>query len=204
MANEAMLKELNDNYQNALGSFAKSDFSYVTGKDSARGRMLGMFTIEYWKREDLWKTGTIVWGYAYRNLMTDLHNPERAYSSWVLFSPSREFAENPQLYTEVLARLTALEKEKARNRKLHELKLALFAELSEPKFLEIPEPYAGGHLVYCSMVYVRYEHIYDFRLGFLPVIISPSVSKEVMYLPERYWTEAFRNEYYHNEAAAKK
>jgi len=196
MINEVMLKTLNEKYQTVAFTFEKKDYLFLEGKDTARGRMLGFLTADYWKREQLWKTGTIVWGYVFKMILTPSNDPSRAYSSWVLFSPSKQFVETPELYFEILGRLNFLETEKPKNSKIRKLKTAMYEDLSEPEYLEIPEPYANGNLVYLSTVYVRPQHVFDLHLGYIPLMISPLVTKEVMYLPEKYWTDEFRSEYY--------
>ncbi len=57
------LEELNDHFRNASLTFEATDWKYLAGKDTPRGRMLGFLTSEYYRREKLWQTGTIVWAW---------------------------------------------------------------------------------------------------------------------------------------------
>lgn len=196
MITKAMLKTMNEKYRVAAFTFEKRDYQFLEGKDTPRGRMLGFMTSEYWKREQLWKTGTIVWGYVFKIILASNNEVHRVYPSWVLFSPSEQFTITPELYLEILGKLNTLENEKPKAKNIRQLKTALFDNLSEPQYFEIPEPYACGKIVFLSMIYVRPNHVYDLHLGYVPLMISPMVSKEVMYLPEKYWTEEFKNEYY--------
>jgi hypothetical protein len=115
---------------------------------------------------------------------------------WVLFSPAKEFADDPNLYVSVLNALQAIELPKRPSNELRRLHTMLNAELSEPKYYLIPEPYAQGHLVYLSMAYHRPWHNNNMKLGINPFIIGSLISKEILYLPTKYWDETFKKAYF--------
>jgi hypothetical protein len=197
MIERKILDDLNDHFQQMALSFSKEDWTYLAGKDTPRGRMLGFLTPEYYKREKLWETGIIVWGFAFKTFMDNAVTAgDRVYPSWVLFSPVQAFCDDPTLYYAVQEKLLKALEGKPKGKAQKQLKIALEGELSEPQYMEIPVEYTEGKLVYLSMVYVRPTHFPDFHLGFVPLIINKLITAEVMYVPDRYWTDAFKAIYY--------
>ncbi|MFA5481159.1 MAG: hypothetical protein WC282_02075 [Bacilli bacterium] len=195
MFQESILKNLSASFDAERTKFTKKDVAFIAGKDSFKGKMLGFLTFDYYRREKLIREGNLVYGYAYRAWTNEV-TYTKPYPIWVLFSPAKEFVENPSLYGDVLRALQAIEKPKHRHAKIYHLYTMLNAELSEPKYVLIPEPYAQGHLVYLSMVYLRPSHHANLCLGVNPFLIAPNVSKEILLLPSKYWTEEFKKEYF--------
>jgi len=195
MFDRKALDNLQNNFVEKRLSFKKNDIAYIAGKDTFKGKMLGFLTMDYYRREKLIAGGDIVYGYLFRTWTNEI-TYTRPYPLWVLFSPAKEFADNPELYVDILKSLQAIELPKRGPKDLRTLHTMLNAELSEPRYYLIPEPYARGRLVYLSMLYLRPVHNSNLRLGINPFIIAPSISKEILYLPARLWTEEFKKRYY--------
>jgi hypothetical protein len=164
--------------------FDKTYFQHLSGKDTTRGRMLGFMSKEYWVREKLWKTGRFVWAYSFKTYSDRLHD-DRPYASWVLFSLANEINEKPDILIDVYQKLEQFIQSKKISRKERKLMIALTGKYSEPKYLQIPEIYTKGKLVYLSMVYVFPQHFQKFTLGLHPIIVNYNLTREVMYVPEK-------------------
>lgn len=195
MFNGQLLLKLAENFNSQRLSFKKEDISFIAGKDTFKGKMLGFLTRDYYRREKLIKEGNLIYGYAFRTWTNEI-TFTKPYPVWFLFSPAPEFLEKPMLYMEILTSLQAIELPKHGNNELRKLFTILNAELSEPKYYLVPEPYAQGHLVYLSMMYLRPSHNNNFRLGVNPLIVAPTISKEILLLPTKYWTDEFKKIYY--------
>jgi hypothetical protein len=195
MFNGQILANLQENFEKRRLSFKKEDIAYIAGKDTFKGKMLGFLTTDYYRREKLIRGGEIIYGYIYRTWTNEI-TFTKPYPTWVLFSPSKEFVNNPNLYVEILTALQAIELPKRGENELRKLHTMLNAELSEPRYMVIPEPYAQGHLVYLSMAYLRPHHNSNLRLGINPFLIAPAISKEILHLPTKYWTEEFKKIYH--------
>ncbi|MDY0345692.1 MAG: hypothetical protein WCR77_03155 [Bacilli bacterium] len=195
MFDAKLQKDLTDYYLEKKLSFKKEDIAYIAGKDTFKGKMLGFLTTDYYRREKLIRGGQLIYGYVYRTWTNEV-TYTRPYPMWILFSPAQEFIDNPDLYSLVLTALQAIELPKRGQSELRKLHTMLNAELSEPKYVLIPEPYAQGHLVYLSMTYHRPWHNNNLKLGINPFIIGLSISKEILYLPTKYWNESFKKTYF--------
>lgn len=195
MFERKILTNLTAYYAEKRLSFKKNDIAFIAGKDTFKGKMLGFLTADYYRRSKLIMEGNIIYGYVYRTWTNEV-TYTRPYPTWVLFSPAKEFIDNPQLYATISTNLQAIELPKHPTAELRKLHTMLNAELSEPKYVMIPEPYAQGHLVYLSMVYLRTSHNNNLRLGINPFIIAPTISKEILYVPTMYWTEEFKKTYH--------
>ncbi len=176
MDHKARLDSLIEKLSENRTIWTEADYKRLTGKDSFSGRMLGFLTRGYRERDRLWKSGRIVWGYVYRTYTDrDFNHP---YLAWVLFSPQSIFEGEPELYEAVLERLTPL-MEGTSSDKDRKLKNALDNPVTEAKYYQLPEPYAGGKLIYISTTYVFPDFIKEMSLGVQPLLIEPGITKEV-------------------------
>lgn len=195
MFNDVILENLRERFAESRQSFKKEDVAYIGGKDTFNGKMLGFLTAEYYRRERLIREGSLIYGYVFRTWTNEV-TFTKPFPTWILFSPSKEFVSKPGLYIEILKALQAIQLPKRGLPELRKLHKMLNAELSEPKYYLIPEPYAKGHLVYLSMTYLRPRLNNNLCLGINPFIIAPAISKEILYLPTAYWTDEFKKAYH--------
>lgn len=195
MFDAELLGNLEKHFQEKKVLFKKEDFAYIAGKDTFKGKMLGFLTTDYYRREKLIRGGNLIYGYVFRAWTNEV-TFTRPYPMWILFSPSQTFKNDPDLFVSILSALQAIELPKRGQSELRKLFTMLNAELSEPKYFLIPEPYAQGHLVYLSMAYHRPWHNNNLKLGINPFIMGASISREILYLPMKYWDESFKKAYY--------
>jgi len=176
------LKVLNEQLAERRVLWTKDDYRRLSGKNTPAGRLLGFLTPGYRTKEKLWQGGRVIYGYCYKTYTDrDFDHP---YLAWVLFSPMTSFEENPEQYEKVMERLQPLldtEKPGPHERKLFH---ALTNPVTEPKYFPLPEPYADGKLIYVSTMYVYPDPMTPMTLGIIPVIVDPSVSREIMYVPK--------------------
>lgn len=195
MFDAKLLENLSASFAEKKLTFKKEDVAFIAGKDTFKGKMLGFLTTDYYRREKLIRGGDLVYGYVFRTWTNEV-TFTKPYPMWVLFSPAKEFADDPNLYVSVLNAMQAIELPKRPSNELRRLHTMLNAELSEPKYYLIPEPYAQGHLVYLSMAYHRPWHNNNMKLGINPFIIGSLISREILYLPTKYWDETFKKAYF--------
>jgi hypothetical protein len=168
--------------------WTKDDYRRLSGKATARGRMLGFMTRGYYQRERVWQTGRIVYGYAYKTY-TD-RDYDRPYLVWILFSPMSIFESEPQRLVDIYNRLEArLMNAKAAGR-YRRLINALTNPLTEPKYFPIPEEFAEGKLVYVSTLFADPGFHDQTPLGLVPIVMAPEISQEIMLVPERHLAES--------------
>lgn len=168
-------------------NFSKSDFDFLSGKNTVRGKLLGFLTPEYYRREQLWKTGTIFIAYVYK-IFTNNLDTDRPLIGWLLYSPLDKLNQNPSLYIKIYEKLESFLK-KTRVAKFQKLKRTFENPLSEPRFVELPEEVTGGDLVFLSSVYFYPDHFFDYRLGFHFVVAQPAITKELMLVPEKFYPQ---------------
>lgn len=174
-------------------AFDKSDRAFLAGKDSMKGKLLGMFSSAYYHREKLIDNADVVYGYAFRGYEAE-GDREFSYPTWVLFSLSSKFDENPLLLAGAAKELLAY-CERQTKRKKDKLYYATKDDWGEPKYVELPQELTHGSLIFLSMVTVRTGANPHFHLGLNLLLADKKSSKEVLYLPERYWSEDYRNSY---------
>lgn len=188
------LKAISERYAQLKAQFSKEDIAYIANKDTPRGRMLGFLTSDYYRRESLIKEGSIVYGYTIRTYKIE-QTMDRLYASWLLFSPSKTINEQPNILLNILENIERIQEKKTLTSQERQIKNSLTGDLSEPKYLEIPSPYNEGHLVYLQYCEVKPHHTPNLNLGLNFIIIAPAKSKEVIYLPNRYFHDVFKDDY---------
>lgn len=176
-------------------SLRKEEIRHIADKDSPTGRMLGVFTLAYWKRERLIEGGSLVFGYAFKSFQFEGEMRDKVYPSWVLFSPEKAVNENPKVFEGVAAKLGKLVLEEATSKEDKKLKRVLTDNLAVASYIQLDEKYTDGALIYLSIVDVRRSQLPDFRLGYSLLLIGRNISKEVLYLPPAYWSKDYAEAY---------
>ncbi|HML99993.1 MAG TPA: hypothetical protein PKC96_01465 [Bacilli bacterium] len=197
---EELLSSLRADYHEKQIRLTPDEVKFIANKDSRQGKLIGVFTRDYYQREKLIREGEIVYCYTYKTYIPE-GKASRPYPSWCLFSPSKKFESEPLLLEKVAARLLEFaDDESQRGIKNHRLQTMIKGELSEPAYVTLPLELTDNQLVYLQYVSVKEQHIYDFSLGINLLLIHPAASKEAIYLPRRYWTEEYRAFYHHEES----
>lgn len=191
---QKVLQEIRRNFEQKKLFFTDEDHKFNTSRNYWQGMIHGVFTRAYHKRKDLFIRGHIIYGMSIKSYLTG-DAPNHDYSTWVIFSPQIAFEENPLKYYEIADKLNAFLDRKPNNATEQRLKMILEGELSEPQYFELPSDLTNGSLVFLSGCFVRTRHSPSFRLGINLIIIEKTVSKEIVYLPERYFSEDYKKYY---------
>lgn len=180
-----ILVEQREDYAHLLPTLTKQEFSFLAGKDSFHGKCFGFLTRAYYQRSRLLKEGQLVYGYAFK-AWTNTSDSTKTFPSWVIFSPEDTFACDPNLYIGLADKIQSLCDSEIKDKELKKFKALLMEELADPCYVKVPDKYSEGHIVYMSTIYVRPNQLPIFRLGLSIIIMNPNVSKEVLYLPQKY------------------
>ena len=186
---EKLYSDMVFNWDHARKLLSKDEIKRIAGKNNFLGKLIGVFTPSYWKREKLIEMGEVVIGYAFRSFRFEGESSDVVFPSWVLFSPETKANKNPMILEETSFKLAALSESETLSKEDKKLKAILHNNLGAYRYVKIDEKYTNGSLVYLSIVDVRRDLFPDFKLGYSPLLIGPSISKEVLYLPPGYWTE---------------
>lgn len=198
MLDAQLLKDINTKFDEKRITFSKDDRDFNSGRDNRFGRLQGVFTRDYWKRDELFRVGEIFYAYTFKAYVNEM-SFERPYPTWILFSPHHLIQENPNFYRDISSKIREIITKKGKlNRKEKIIKSVFESNYEEPHYLEIPDPYNLGYLCYISICYVKPNHFSDFHPGINLVVAAKTVSKEIVYLPELYWNEEYKNMYYKN------
>lgn len=196
---KALLIEQNEFWLGKRAFLSKEDIAYLGNKKTLRGKMLGFLTSAYYKRTKLIKQGEILYSYVFKEWSNDVGGDDPQHPTWMLFSPSAVFAEHPESLKAVAEKLQGMSVDKQSDKKAKKLKGLLDEPLSDASYFEVPSEYTDGALVHLSIVYVISSLVPCFRLGLNLIIANQSVSKEVLYLPVSYWTDAYEKAYLSHE-----
>lgn len=184
-----LLNEQRSAFKELSKNFLKEDFNFLTNKQGFNQKRIGVFTRNYYKRKKLVQLGTLTYGYVLR--IRDNGSQTNPISTWVLFSPSNEYEKNPAKYEKTLQNIDKILNSPNINKKYKRLKIMLTESLAEPVYFPVPDELSDGDVVYISHVYYWRTKNPNMRPGLMPIFISQNISKEILYLPERYWTDNF-------------
>lgn len=178
------LEKLNTSFHKLVNEMDNKEIRFISGKNTFKGALLGFMEKKYYQREKLIKQGEIIYALTFKTWSNDL-SLIKPYPTWVLFSPEIIFKENPDLYTEYFDRISKLllESKEKRYKKINKI---LNDELGEPQYLQIPPEIVDNHILYVSTIFLRIEQNPTIKLGLNLIIMSPLISKEVIYLPDKY------------------
>jgi hypothetical protein len=191
----AFLEKLNADWLLKRAAFDKSEIAFLSGKDSFRGRLRGFMTRAYYQRTRLIETSEVFYAYVFQSWTNDIEEKGDSYPTWLLFSPEREVNQNPLILKDISAKLFSFKEKAPRDKTEKELQGYLKDYLSDVSFYPLPDVCSLGHFVYLSIVDVPLLRVPNFHLGLNLILASPSVSKEVLYLPKKEWPEEYRKAY---------
>jgi hypothetical protein len=196
-----LIQKDNDAWLLKRATLSKEEISFIGDKDTLRGKICGFMTAPYYKRTNLITSSELAWAYVFKEWSNDTSSNEVRHPTWLLFSPSREIQLDPSPLENISAQLLSIALDKTSDHETKKLFKLIHENLSDAAYYEIPGQYTGGVLCYLSIVYVENRLNPFFRLGYNYILMSPSVSKEVLYLPERFMSEEYKTAYFNGSLA---
>lgn len=190
-----ILSSINESWLSKRVLLSKDEIRHMSDKDSFRGKIHGFLTRAYYKRKDLIVTGEIVYCLAFKSWSNDLSDNAIRYRSWVIFSTSTTLRSNPSLLKKISENILTLMHEENSDKAYSKLIRTLNEPLSDASYLELPKELCEGELAYLSIIYVEKNLNPNFSLGLNLLLVSPSVSQEVLYLPEGNYPHDFLEAY---------
>jgi len=172
-------------------SFLKEDFKYATNKAKFNEKRVGVFTRAYYKRKKLIQLGTLTYGYVFR--IREQNSSSQPTSTWLLFSPQAHFEKNPAIYEKTMQNISKIAESRVVEKKYKRLKIMISEPYAEPSYFPVPAEFCDNNILYISHVYYWKEKNPHFHLGITPIFISQNITKEIIYLPERYWTNELKD-----------
>jgi len=174
--------------------FTKEDLKFISGKDTFKGKLTGFLNKNYYQREKLIRNGELFYGYVFSfwRQSTNWDSPAIFY---ILFSPERKIMENPFIFKKIHENLQVFLENKPQNKKERYLWNLLKNPLADAPFEEIPFSLTDGHVAYFSKLIKKQNFAISFHLGLNLIIANPTISKQILFLPEKYVTENFRKLY---------
>lgn len=196
MTFEALLNELRNNYEVKKMTFDDLAWKYNLGLDYKYGRINDFFRLKAKKRKDLFFKGDIYFGKVigyFDNHLEDEHDA----IGLVLYSFEEYFNFHTEELNDIYQKLTDEVINKKAQKKYRKLGLVLSDLTLETQRFLVPFELANNHTVYLSTFIIRKHHIdqIPFKKSIMPFILSPLDSKEIILLPNRYWTENFLSYY---------
>lgn len=191
-----LLENERKNFKEKQLFLTKEDINFISSKETFKDKLHGFLTVSYHQREKVIRTGELFYGYVFSEWKS---RPDSQPISLILFSPETKIAQNPSIFKKITENLYGFLKISHRNRKDKKLKNLLTEPLANAPFEALPYTITEGHIVYFCKIYRNISFANSFNLGLNLFISNPAVSKQIMYLPERYMTETFKNLYEENK-----
>lgn len=196
MKSEEIILNFEKEFKGKLWTLTLEEKKHLLDRDTPRGRMFGFLTKAYHKRYKLFECGNFAYAYCFKS-WDNSYGSDRPYPIWFLFSPESHFIKNKEELEKIVSRLGKFNKEYVKNRdkKYKKLFTSLNEYLSEPNYMELPLEFTDNHLVYLHCTYLRPNQLPHFNLGYNVVCYSKGISKEVMFIPEVFWTKEYKEVY---------
>ncbi len=188
----ALLENEREEFRKKQLLLTKEEINFISNKETFRDRLHGFLTSAYHKREKVIRTGELFYGYVFSEWNS---RPDSMPISLILFSPERKMAENPIIFKKIVENLNGFLENQQKNKGDKKLKNLLSEPLANAPYEQLPFNLSEGHLVYFCKVYRNISFDYSFNLGLNLFIANPAISKQILFLPERYMTETFKKLY---------
>ena len=150
------------------------------GFKTKKDKILSLFSIRYKPSKKLLNEGVLVYVYIYK-MNYFLHGNSNYYKSWILFSPSLKFEENPTSYRKIAAELEYFLKSK--NKKYKKIIRHLLNKENDFKLLELPFE-IFNEKVFISTIYTKEKVNPSLNLGVNLCLLNRKGSKNIIFLPE--------------------
>ena len=152
---KATIGRVNESWRKLAPTLDKAALKHIGDKEDKNGILLGCFTASYYKRSHLIQGSEVLYAYVFKAFRQDQDESEIRYPTWLLFSPSKEFEADPNLYKPIADQLLALPLSQPKERDLKKLSYAISDNFADAAYLELPPSLTGGKLVYLSIIYCR-------------------------------------------------
>ena len=195
----SLLSTLNSTWLQTRSVLSKEELAHLAYQDSFRHRMIGFMTKAYYQRKKLIQTSEIFYAYVFQEYQYDENQRENGGATWLLFSPSKEVNDNPVVLKKIAANLQQLKTREPINPEEKALKNLLTEPLSEVSYCELIPSLSENEYVFLSIVDIHKELLPSFHLGLNLILTNSSVSKEVLYLPEAYFSSDWKEAYLKGE-----
>lgn len=186
-----LLEKEREEFKKTQLSFTKDDIKFISSKDSFKGKFTGFLTRAYYQRENVIRTGELFYGYVF----SEWNIKDSAPISYVLFSPERKLAENPSIFKKITENIQQFLDISPKDKKSKKLKNLIENPLCDAPYEELPFTLSEGHIVFFCKTFRNRSFEYSFNLGLNLFIVNPAISKQILYLPERYITPTFKKLY---------
>ena len=152
------------------------------GFDSRKDKVLSLFSIRYRPAKKLINEGVLVYVYIYK-ISYFLNNNSNYFKSWVLFSPSLKYEENPAEYRKISAELDYFLK--SHDKKFKKIIRQLENNENDFSLLELPFEYFKEK-VFVSTIYTKEKVNPSLKVGVNICLLNRKVSKNIIFLPEKF------------------
>lgn len=190
------LDSINEYWYKRRELLGKEEVRHIADKDNREGKLLGVFTKNYFNRSKLIKASEVIYGCVFKTYQASRLDAEKRYPVWVVFSPSKKVGANPKLLEKVAMKLSGLDEKSISSKEERTLCDLVKKDWSEVSYFEVPSQYTDGELVYLSIIYWRKNTMPVFHLGLNLFLANQGVSKEIIFLPPEYWTREWNEEYW--------
>jgi hypothetical protein len=195
----SVLSSLNTTWLTRRGSFSDGEIAHLAYQDTFRHKMLGFMTRVYYQRKKLIQQSEIFYAYVFQEYNYDENQRQNGGATWLVFSPSKEVNDHPEILKKIAANLQQLKVKEPINGEEKALKKLLVEPLSETSYCELIPTMSDNEYAFLSIVDLHKELLPSFHLGLNLVLANKSVSKEVLYLPEAYFSQEWKEAYLKGE-----
>lgn len=164
-----------------------STIRYLSGKSTQRGFLLHSMSPWYYRRERLWKEGSLYWVYVFKvaSPMGDFHRP---LPGWVLFSPSSRIQDHKEHYELMYLKLEQW-MTSAEAKVFPKLIRTIESLTSEPLMIPLPDSLTDGQPFYLTSVTFYTDHFDYPENGYFLAVAHLQHTKEMMLLPKKFYQQ---------------
>ena len=177
------LSEVRNQFVKKRSEMNDKQIDAILGFDSRKDKILSLFSIRYRPAKKLINEGVLVYVYIYK-ISYFLNNNSNYFKSWVLFSPSLKYEENPAEYRKISAKLDYFFK--SHDKKYKKIIRQLENNENDFSLFELPFDYFKEK-VFVSTIYTKEKVNPTLKVGVNICLLNRKISKNIIFLPEKFY-----------------
>jgi len=184
MITSETLEKTSDNFSYQRMLFKKEDFAFILNREKIVSRFNDFLTRAYYQRKRLVEEGFV--GVCFTYKINYSENQTKNHRTFALFCPSKSIMVDESFFVRVIHNIEDLLTTKGLTYK--QKKLVNYYRLvdAKPRYYKLDKSLTEGKIVYLQYIELISNLNQDLKPGLNYVLYAPFVSKELLYLPNKY------------------
>jgi len=184
MITSETLEKTSDNFSYQRMLFKKEDFAYILNREKTLNKFTDFLTRAYYQRKRLVEDGFV--GVCFTYKINYSEGQAKNHRTFAFFCPSKSVMVDEGFFVRVIHNIENLLKTKGLTYKQKRLINYYRLVDAKPRYYKLDKSLTEGKIVYLQYIELISNLNPDLKPGLNYVLYAPFISKELLYLPNKY------------------